>query len=470
MLNIFVNSLWAYFICAFFGWLIQFAKRIIEKHDFSNIGFITLPFSPGYGTGGAIAYLFLYKADNLLMIFFGGMLLFTSLKVGGALIFEKIFGFKWIDYSSKKLNLNGYVTAFEVLYFGIVSLVLAYAVFPLINFVTGLMVQWVALLVASIVTGLIIADYIVSVISVFHLRKHLKQMKNISDLIEEEYTEKPYEELQSSYEKKIMKDKAFRKRLIKTFPDMEYANYQKQFDDIKYKLELIKEHNDAVYENKIENEGDKPFAYGLNFTKLFWLFVVGSFFGTIVETIYCIVTRGHFEMRVGLVWGPFIPVYGGGAVLVTLCLYKLYKANNFVVYAVSAVVGATFEYFCSLFQEHFLGTVSWDYTGTPFNIGGRTNLKFALMWGLLGLVWVRYIYPAFCYVLEKMPKKIGKIITIFLVIFMIINSAVSMYAIHRKTERSKDIPAQGIVDEFFDEHFDDEYLDFIYPNMMQVDK
>lgn len=469
-MQIFINCLWVFCICAFLGWLIQFGVKVCMKHDATNFGFITLPFSCGYGLGGVLSYLVFYGTNNFVMVFFGGLLLLTTLKVLLALAFENFFGFKWVDCSNKKLNLNGYVTAGEAFFFGVAALVLVFLVFPLIDLLTIQMAHWLALLIASVITGVIVADFIVSAMSVFRLRNHLKQMKNITELLGDSKSAASEAELQLKYEEKLMKDKAFRKRLIRTFPDMEFADYQKQFDDLKIKYKLMKERNSDVYEYRIKNEDEKPFAYGLTFTKIFWLFFVGSFFGTIVETIWCIITRGHFEIRTGLVWGPFIPVYGGGAVLITLCLYKLHKANDFIVYGVSAIVGATFEYFCSLFQEYFLGTVSWDYSNTPFNIDGRTNLKFALMWGVLGLLWVRYIYPCFCRIIQKIPKKAGKTLTIILLVFMIINGIVSFCAVYRKTQRQNNIPAQNFVAEVFDEYFNDEYMNNIYPNMMQVDK
>lgn len=88
----------------------------------------------------------------------------------------------------------------------------------------------------------------------------------------------------------------------------------------------------------------------------------------------------------------------------TAALYKLYKLNDTLVFVISAFVGAGFEYFCSWLQEQMFGTVSWDYSDTPFNLDGRTNLMYALIWGFLGLVWVRYLYPWTAKLIEKSLK------------------------------------------------------------------
>jgi uncharacterized membrane protein len=133
--------------------------------------------------------------------------------------------------------------------------------------------------------------------------------------------------------------------------------------------------------------------------------MLGSFIGTLLETLWALLLIGQIEVRVGMVYGPLIPVYGGGACFLTIILYKLYKLSDTLIFVISAVVGAGFEYFCSWFQETLFGTVSWDYSNTPLNLNGRTNLMYALIWGFLGLVWVRYLYPWASKFIEKMPKK-----------------------------------------------------------------
>ena len=62
-----------------------------------------------------------------------------------------------------------------------------------------------------------------------------------------------------------------------------------------------------------EEKAARHFARGMNFYKLFWVFFIGCFLGVVVETLWCLATRFHYESRVGLVYGPFNLVYGFGA-------------------------------------------------------------------------------------------------------------------------------------------------------------
>lgn len=116
------------------------------------------------------------------------------------------------------------------------------------------------------------------------------------------------------------------------------------------------------------------FAHGLNFYKLFWVFFLCCFLGVVIETIFCWIASGRLSQRTGLVWGPFNLIYGIGAVLLTVCLHPFIGKSDRWIFIGGSIIGGAFEYFCSWLQETVLGTVSWDYTGYPFNLNGRINL------------------------------------------------------------------------------------------------
>lgn len=118
---------------------------------------------------------------------------------------------------------------------------------------------------------------------------------------------------------------------------------------------MIQTNTAVIRKFSIQVEGNpKSFAHGLNFYKLALVFSMGSVIGYIIEMLWCYVNLGYFESRQGLIYGPFTPVYGLGAVLFTLSLYKIRKSNSFAVFAVCAVIGGVFEYLCSWVQQHIL--------------------------------------------------------------------------------------------------------------------
>jgi len=215
-----------------------------------------------------------------------------------------------------------------------------------------------------------------------------------------------------------------------------------------------------------ERNASPSFAHGLNFYKLFWVFFIGCFIGVVLETIWCAVTLYKIENRSGLVFGPFNPVYGSGAVFITLCLYKLRNLRDLWIFVDGVVLGGAFEYLCSWLQQLVFGTVSWEYSQTQFNIGGRTTLLYAFIWGILALLWVKNLFPLMSHLIEKIPNKIGKTLTWVLIVFMVVNMGTSALAVTRQTERRRGIPANNVVEKVLDRYFNDHFLKWVYPNMM----
>ncbi|MEG0179526.1 MAG: putative ABC transporter permease, partial [Oscillospiraceae bacterium] len=136
-----------------------------------------------------------------------------------------------------------------------------------------------------------------------------------------------------------------------------------------------------MHKRKIKNkyiENPQGFAAGINFYKLVLVFFAGCVIGYAVEMLYAYALNGMWINRQGLIYGPFNQIYGLGMVLCVLVLYRLRNANAVIIFLSSAVLGSVFEYLCSFAQEMAFGCVSWEYSDTPANLHGRTNLFFGL--------------------------------------------------------------------------------------------
>lgn len=231
---------------------------------------------------------------------------------------------------------------------------------------------------------------------------------------------------------------------------------------------MTKNINNKINEiNNLNNE--KSFANGLNFYKLFWIFYIGCFAGVVVETLWCIITNGYFESRRALILELLNPVYGLGAVLISICFVKMTGWKNIFIYIGSFVVGGAFEWFCSFFQEMIFGTVSWYYQEDSLGILERTSLVYCVFWGFLGIIWVRGIYPFLSKYIEKIPNKIGKTLTWILIVIVLFDIIFTSKAVLRQTDRRHGIEAKNEIDKFYDEKFNDDVLKKIYPNMTPVD-
>ena len=460
-----LDLLWYFVIFSFFGWVASSFRSLLLEKKFSNNGFLTSPFCPMYGFSAVICYTALKPFENSkLILFIGSTLILSALMVVVGVLVEKTLKFKPWDFSSSKFSIGNYITFPYALFLGLLGMLLVGLIIPVLRTAVEAIPFRVSLNHVLCFCGIIVIDYVFSMITTIRLLRRIAKLKNSSELMDKGATEVEIQELEENYNR-LFTENILRKRLAHAYPDLTHMAYVKQ---INAKIEEIKQDNMKEYTQTFESKEDKPFAYGFCFTKLFYLFVIGSFIGTILETIWAFCVDGHFEMRVGMVYGPFIPVYGGGACFLTAALYKLYKLNDTLVFVISAFVGAGFEYFCSWLQEQMFGTVSWDYSDTPFNLDGRTNLMYALIWGFLGLVWVRYLYPWTAKLIEKIPKRAGAIITTFLIVFMAFNGFMSVTATARWTQRTEGVPASNSFEEYLDEKFDNEKMEFLFPGMKKA--
>lgn len=206
-----------------------------------------------------------------------------------------------------------------------------------------------------------------------------------------------------------------------------------------------------------------------DFYQVVILFVVGCVFGTYWEEIMHLVTsffetgRPIYESRRGLVYGPFSPVYGIGAVLIYLIFY-LPRVKGWVCFAGGAVFGGVLEYVLSVLQEWIFGTRSWDYSDRLMDIGGRTTVPYMIVWGALVFLVARWICPFIDQACRKVAEKKLQWVCVGLAAFLVFDICVSVAAVWRQTERRMGDPADTRVERILDRRFPDERLQKIYSN------
>ena len=206
------------------------------------------------------------------------------------------------------------------------------------------------------------------------------------------------------------------------------------------------------------------FAQGMTFYKLFWVFFIGCFAGVVLETLYCLIQRGHYESRVGLIYGPFNLVYGIGALCLSGALYQFRNRGRVFSFVGGFVVGSVVEYACSWFQEVCFGSTSWDYSNMPYNLNGRICLLYSVFWGILGIFWIKDIYPRMAKWILKIPNKVGKPLTWALLVFMVFNSVMTLFTSLRWTARREGVEPRNAFEAYIDEHYPDERMQKIFAN------
>lgn len=90
-----------------------------------------------------------------------------------------------------------------------------------------------------------------------------------------------------------------------------------------------------------------------------------------------------------------------------------------------------------------------------------------VVWGLLGLVLVKVVYPLVSDAIERIPRKVGDIVYIIMVVFMAFDMLISWTAIIRQTLRHNHVPPYTPIGRFYDAYFTDDYLEHYFPNMQR---
>lgn len=144
-------------------------------------------------------------------------------------------------------------------------------------------------------------------------------------------------------------------------------------------------------------------------SRYFVMFIIYSCFGWIYESIYCTIKGKKWENR-GFLYGPVCPIYGTGAVAITILVEQLARIGVtykwWMVFLVCYVGSVILEYTTHWTLEKLFHAYWWDYSYMPLNIKGRVCVPYSICFGLAGLL-VTYVITPFMIKLVSWIPPIG---------------------------------------------------------------
>jgi len=151
-----------------------------------------------------------------------------------------------------------------------------------------------------------------------------------------------------------------------------------------------------------------------SFLSLTLIFFSFSIVGWIWEVSLHLIFEGNFVNR-GSLLGPWLPIYGSGAVLILVFLNRLRSKPLHEFAGIIALCGFV-EYFTSAYLEKIHGMRWWDYTGYMLNLNGRICAEGLLVFGIGGMGIVYLLAPRFDSLLRRVPRKLRVCLSILLLL------------------------------------------------------
>lgn len=177
--------------------------------------------------------------------------------------------------------------------------------------------------------------------------------------------------------------------------------------------------------------------FGIDLRVYFLLFLAYSFLGWLMEVVGKLIQLKRFINR-GFLVGPYCPIYGSGAILVTFLL-KRYTNDPFTLFIMAILLCGTLEYLTSYVMEKLYHARWWDYSQRKFNINGRVCLNTIIPFGLLGMFIIYVSNPFLIGKIEMLSEFWLNVLSGSLLVLYIVDNIVSTKVIGYVGKTSKEI-------------------------------
>lgn len=165
-----------------------------------------------------------------------------------------------------------------------------------------------------------------------------------------------------------------------------------------------------------------------SYTIIQWLFFFYfyCFFGWCFESGYVSLKKRRWVNR-GFMKGPFLPLYGSGAILL-LVVSKPFIGHWWLVYIAGCIGATILEYITGVVMEALFKVRYWDYSNQPFNFQGQICLGSTLAWGGLTLLMNYVIHKPVERFVLWIPADVLTVVTLLLTVYIVWDFALSFKA------------------------------------------
>ena len=422
------SLLWLFFCYGLLGWVLETAFAALRQKRYVDRSVLFGPLCLSYGlTGTVLTWGLSELRGSWFFLFLGCAVGATVVEWTAGHLLERATHTRWWDYRASRFNLDGYICLTASVVWGLLGLIAVEWVSPLLLSLYRLLPPLLAGILVWVLLALLAVDGVGTILTLMGIRGALPQVEAVNSRLA-----------------------ALSIRMGGWILRRTEGRIQRSYPQ-------------ARFVRRAEKKKGNPFAQGDSFYSIMLLFLVGGVCGDLAEMIFCRLRMGWWMSRSSVVWGPFSIVWGLALAAATLLFYRYRDRSASFFFVAGTLLGGLYEYLCSVFTQLVFGTVFWDYSAIPFNLGGRINLLYCFFWGFAAVAWFKGLYPVLFRWMAKIPQRVGKLAVWALLLFMAVNIGVSSLALARYSARAAGQPAVQSWQVYMDEHYGDEVMQRIYP-------
>ncbi len=170
-----------------------------------------------------------------------------------------------------------------------------------------------------------------------------------------------------------------------------------------------------------------------SFSQWLFFFYIYCFIGWIWETCYVSVLQGKWVNR-GFMRGPFLPIYGSGAIIVLIFTLP-FRTDAVAVYFIGMISATILEYCTGVVMEKLFHVRYWDYSNQPFNLKGHICLTSSLAWGAFSVILTLYGHNP----IERFVLRMNDNFVEFLVFILTVVISIDMFESVREALNLKEM-------------------------------
>ena len=170
------------------------------------------------------------------------------------------------------------------------------------------------------------------------------------------------------------------------------------------------------------------------YSDMFWLFLFGSVLGVVIEGLFCLITKGHWESHVVSICGWFNILYGAGAAGLYAGAVKLQDKPIWLRAVILMSIATVLELASGLLLKYGLGMKAWDYHNNFLNLDGIICLQFSLAWAAIAYI-ICALSPHLGRILTRLRNQKYHVFCMAMSVFLIINIGLTGVALERWSDR-----------------------------------